>query len=77
MSKKIGKIVIIAEEPEMIFHLCGKISETRPYGPNGEEICYECGEKDKLCTWIQMNMRLYGTTRQEAIESFARANAEK
>lgn len=26
--------------------LCGKMDECRPYGPNGENVCYECGMKD-------------------------------
>ncbi len=34
-----------------VFHesceLCGKVSELRPYGPNGEEVCFECGMKDE------------------------------
>lgn len=27
--------------------LCGSVSETRPYGPNGEEVCFPCGMKDE------------------------------
>lgn len=27
--------------------LCRKIAETRPYGPNGEEVCFDCGMKDR------------------------------
>lgn len=27
--------------------LCGAIKETRPYGPDGKEICFSCGMKDK------------------------------
>lgn len=27
--------------------LCRAHSETRPYGPKGEEVCYPCGMKDK------------------------------
>jgi hypothetical protein len=34
--------------------LCGKAAELRPYGPNGEWICYECGMKDKATTTKQM-----------------------
>lgn len=29
---------------------CGKDAELRPYGPNGEWICYECGMKDEVTT---------------------------
>lgn len=27
--------------------LCGKLDETRPYGPNGEEVCFDCGMKNQ------------------------------
>jgi len=27
--------------------LCGKKEELRPYGPNGEFVCFECGMKDE------------------------------
>lgn len=27
--------------------LCGKIAELRPYGPNGEAICFECMKLDE------------------------------
>jgi hypothetical protein len=46
MSKKIGKIFIIEEEEKQQCDLCGKIAELRPYGPNGEAICFECGMKN-------------------------------
>lgn len=36
----------IAQEKEQVCELCGKIDECRPYGPNGEQICFECGQKD-------------------------------
>ena len=27
--------------------MCGKVTECRPYGPNGEQVCFPCGMKDK------------------------------
>jgi hypothetical protein len=27
--------------------LCSKVAELRPYGPNKEWICFECGMKDE------------------------------
>ena len=27
--------------------LCGKFDELRPYGPNGESVCFDCGMKDE------------------------------
>lgn len=37
----------IAPEPPKACELCGKVAETRPYGPKGERVCFECGMKDK------------------------------
>lgn len=45
MSQRIGNLTIIAPEPDGKCELCGKIEETRPYGPHGERICFNCGEK--------------------------------
>jgi hypothetical protein len=30
--------------------LCGKIAELRPYGANGEWICFKCAMKDEATT---------------------------
>lgn len=30
--------------------LCGAVDELRPYGPNGEWICFDCGMKDEETT---------------------------
>jgi hypothetical protein len=27
--------------------MCGKIRELRPYGPNGENVCFDCAMKDE------------------------------
>lgn len=32
----------IMEEPPQACEMCGKIDECRPYGPNGEQICFDC-----------------------------------
>ena len=37
---------VISEEPMRVCELCGVIDECRPYGPNKEQVCYECGCKD-------------------------------
>lgn len=36
----------IAPEPDSRCELCGEVAETRPYGPNGERVCFSCGMKD-------------------------------
>lgn len=45
---------IIKEEPPMKCEFCGLIEETRPYGPKGERICFDCGQKDKGTTQKMM-----------------------
>jgi len=60
MSKRVGNIVIIDAEPDDTCELCGKTAECRPYGPNGERICYECGMKDPKTTERQINRILFG-----------------
>jgi formylmethanofuran dehydrogenase subunit E len=39
--------VIVQVEPPSRCELCGEVKETRPYGPNGEEVCYACGMLDE------------------------------
>ena len=36
----------IAPEPMQRCELCGVIEECRPYGPNDENICFDCAMKD-------------------------------
>jgi formylmethanofuran dehydrogenase subunit E len=50
MTKKIGNIIIIDIEESKKCELCGELAECRPYGPNGEQICFECGMKDEETT---------------------------
>jgi hypothetical protein len=64
MSFRIGKISVIAAEPDGRCELCGSIAETRPYGPNGERICYECGQKNLAVTERQMRRVLFGEETQ-------------
>ena len=51
---------IIQEEPMQRCELCGVIDECRPYGPNGEQICFECGMKDEETTRKQMAKYIFG-----------------
>lgn len=46
MTKRIGDHVIIENEYD-VCELCGKEEDTRPYGPNGERVCFDCGMKDE------------------------------
>lgn len=50
----------IAEQPPEFCELCGAIDECRPYGPNGENICFDCGMKDEETTTRKMEEYLFG-----------------
>lgn len=60
MSRKIGNTIIIEAEPDGLCHMCGKIEETRPYGPGFQEVCFECGKKGEPQTTARMNHKLFG-----------------
>ena len=62
MSHRIGNIVVLRSgaDTEGVCELCGKFADLRPYGPRGEKICFECGEKNPGATERQMNRVLYG-----------------
>jgi hypothetical protein len=64
MSQRIGNSFIIAREPRSKYELCGKIDELRPYGPRGENICYECGMRDEAVTARQCQRVLFGNSVQ-------------
>lgn len=64
MSFRKGDIAVICAEPDGTCELCGKIAELRPYGPRGERICWECGNKDPQITELQMNRVLFGVDTQ-------------
>ncbi len=49
--------MIIQQRPDGQCDLCGKIDELRPYGPNGEYICFECGMKDEEATTRQFALQ--------------------
>lgn len=41
---------VIQVTDDDLCELCGEARELRPYGRNGENICYECGMKDEATT---------------------------
>lgn len=67
MSHRIGNMIIIEATPPGQCDLCGAIAELRPYGPNGENICFACGEKNKVATEHQCLSRLLGMSKKEII----------
>ena len=46
---KIGKRSVLASEvePAAICEMCGAKEELRPYGPKGENVCFDCGKKNE------------------------------
>lgn len=51
---------LIAPELDQMCELCGSIDECRPYGPNGEQICFDCGMKDEVITNNKMMEYIFG-----------------
>lgn len=64
MSHRIGNVTIICPTDPEKCQLCGETAECRPYGPKGERICFDCGQKDPQTTERQMNRVLFGDTVQ-------------
>lgn len=54
------RVIIIAEEKKSACELCGEKAETRPYGPGGKRICWNCGLKDKEGIAKRMSKYLFG-----------------
>jgi len=40
--------------------LCGEVEDLRPYGPNNEDICYECGKKNWTKVEEKMDEYFFG-----------------
>lgn len=55
-----SKLGIIEQEPDGRCDLCGKTAETRPYGPKGESVCFECGMKDKQAASRRFEQHVLG-----------------
>jgi hypothetical protein len=64
MSFRVNGVAVVCAEEDDICELCGKVAELRPYGPKGERICYECGEKDPATTKRMLYKVLFGETIQ-------------
>ena len=51
---------IIAQQPPECCELCGTIDECRPYGPNDENICFDCAMKDEKTAERKMAQYIFG-----------------
>ena len=54
-----GRGIIMAEPPQ-VCELCGVIEECRPYGPNGEQVCFSCAMKDEETAKRKMAEYIFG-----------------
>lgn len=50
----------IAVEPDGECEMCGKVDELRPYGPNYERICFDCGMKNEELMKARMDEYIFG-----------------
>lgn len=50
----------IAHEEDQICELCGVEDECRPYGPKGEQICFDCAMKNEELTKQRMDEYIFG-----------------
>jgi hypothetical protein len=51
------------QEPEQFCELCGELNECRPYGPNDEQVCFDCAMKDdesKAIAEAKMKAYIFG-----------------
>lgn len=56
---------LIYEEKHQQCDLCGEIRELRPYGPNGEAVCFDCGMKDEISASRKFSERMGWSVREE------------
>lgn len=65
MSRRVGgNIVILEVEPDRRCEFCGEITECRPAGPKGEQVCFDCGKKDPDAMERYSDRLFYGGLKQ-------------
>lgn len=42
MTKRIGDVVFIVDEPDKQCARCKRVLDCRPTGPKGEQLCFSC-----------------------------------
>jgi hypothetical protein len=52
-------LIILESEPDRPCELCGTVTECRPYGPGGKQVCFDCAMKDEKTAKRMMNKRLF------------------
>lgn len=51
---------IIEQQPDEVCEMCGAVDECRPYGPNDENICFDCAMKDEETAERKMVKHIFG-----------------
>lgn len=51
---------IIAQQADEVCEMCGKVDECRPYGPDDENICFDCAMKDESTAMRKMEQYIFG-----------------
>lgn len=54
------RLIIIEEEEDAICTKCGKLDELRPYGKDGERVCFDCAQADPEERERQVNKLFHG-----------------
>ena len=60
MSRVEDRTFVVGIERPQQCDLCGVIAELRPYGPNGEAVCFDCGMANPEATEAAFKARLVG-----------------
>jgi hypothetical protein len=55
-----GNVIVIEPTLPAACEYCKQVRELRPYGKNGESICFECGMLDEPTTKTRMDKQLFG-----------------
>lgn len=45
MTRRVGNVVIIEDEPDKICARCKKLTDCRPFASDGSQICLDCSTK--------------------------------
>lgn len=58
MTRKVGKTVVIEDEPDQVCKRCNRLKETREVLVNGTRLCIDCATPAELDAYAR---RLFGT----------------
>jgi hypothetical protein len=66
LFRKLGKAIVMDRRDPHTFdgkcEMCGKVEELRPFGPNDENICFDCAMKDEATAKRKFKEMLEGQT---------------